>query len=170
MHVEPRLFRELPQLASQAYADSEPRCDFPGNFYYHPRWGDMWTNTGHLAYQAMQIPGSWWPGAVRQEVCPPLNDAAQVLRWEVVGYDLVAFGPGGTKSPGMDMDNSVAAAGYTHFFRTGYLTLAGERNPWVTAGAYGDNGDFNERPYSDGVPDCIILQLGVSAIPYVHSQ
>jgi hypothetical protein len=46
-------------------------------------------------------------------------------------------------------------------WRTGYLTLGQERNPWVLDGDYGGTvNDYDERPYSDSVPDFYIIHLG----------
>ena len=56
-----------------------------------------------------------------------------------------------------------------HYFRTGYLTLAQEANPYVgdnapdpDNGGFDGNttGDYDERPYSDSVPDFYIIHLG----------
>jgi len=137
------------------------RNEVPGNFYYHPRWADGVTNWGHLNYQRGQNPAnqnfnpqSWSLGNGTGQT-PPLNDAANVGSLDIIGYDLLAYGAAATK--GQDMDNSLKF-GSQHVFRTGYITLGNEKNPWVTNTQY-NQGDFHERPYSDGVQDFIIIHL-----------
>jgi len=156
-------FGELPQLKLEADGSSDERLDFPGSFYYHPRWKDQATNTGHLRAAQADNPGSWIPADAKSMFAGLLDDSAQATGKEVGGYDLIGFGASQTR--GQDLDNSVGADGTANFFCTGYLTLAQERNPWVgpnaPEGDYGGQcGDFDERPYSDSIPDFFIIHLG----------
>jgi len=133
------------------------KMEFPGNFYYHPRWGDGVTHTGHMVYQTSKNTGvQSWHG---EESFPPdLDDSAEVSSLDVAGYDLTAFGSSRTK--GQDLDTSIIFFGW-HQWRTGYLTLGQERNPWITTGGiYPNVGDYDERPYSDSVPDFYVIHLG----------
>jgi hypothetical protein len=136
--------------------------DFAGNFAYHPRWGDGVTNYEHNLYQLTYNPGSWL--AYDFLGFTPLNQFEdEINSLDVAGYDLVAVGSARTK--GQDLDNSIAYFGADHYFRTGYLTLAQERNPFVGPGApEGDYGGlvdvYDERPSSDSVPDFYIIHLG----------
>lgn len=155
-------FGELPQLKLDVDGSSEHRLDFPGEFYFHPRWQDKKTNAGHLKAAQADNPGSWVPADVKDTCKGLLDDSAEVQSDTVDGYDLLAFGS--VRTMGMDMDNSVSAGTTANFFRTGYLTLGQERNPWVgpnapEGGYSGTCQDFDERPYSDSVPDFFILHL-----------
>jgi prepilin-type N-terminal cleavage/methylation domain-containing protein len=131
------------------------KMEFPGNFFYHPRWGDGVTHTGHLKYQADACDHD---NPVGEDFFPPdLDDRTEVASLDIQGYDLTAFGSSRTK--GQDLDTSIIFFGW-HQWRTGYLTLGQERNPWVTAGEYPNSGDYDERPYSDSVPDFFVIHLG----------
>jgi len=149
---------ELPML-QQFSNDKDGSLAYPGNFYYHPRFSDGVTSSGHFGYQSGDNPsgtnyndGSWVPDL------EPLNDARQVSSLDVAAYDLIAVGSPRTK--GQDLDNSVSLqAGSDNFWRTGYVTLGQERNPWVRAADYDNVQDFDERPYSDSVPDFYIIHL-----------
>lgn len=159
---------ELPELmlfwsgnnAGQGTTDMTIQNQVPGNFFYHPRYSDGVTNYGHNVYQldyhttADLPPASW-------NVLPPLDDSADVHSIDVAGYDLFATGSQRTK--GQDVDTVLAPPDCydDHTFRTGYATLAQERNPWIEDGGDYDNvGDYDERPYSDGFPDFYIIHLG----------
>jgi hypothetical protein len=133
--------------------------DFPGNFYYHPRWSDGRTNRGHLQFQQLFNTDSWIPGVGGPAFgVPPLTDFDVITSLDVAGYDLTAYGAKRTK--GQDLDNSVPlASDSNHYWRTGYLTLGQERNPWIQDGDYPNVGDYDERPLSDSVPDFIIIHL-----------
>jgi hypothetical protein len=79
----------------------------------------------------------------------------------VAGYDLTALGSERTK--GQDLDDSMDDTEGAKYWRTGYLTQGQERNPWTTAGMWGNTSqvdDYDERPFSDGIPDFIIIHLG----------
>ena len=144
---------EIPQM--QVYADEEDgTMSLPGNFYYHARFSDGVTSSGHFRYQALYNDGSAMPDP---PVGPPLDDRADVGSLDVAGYDLIAVGSPRTK--GQDIDNSVSGAGLNNYWRTGYLTLGQERNPWVRSGDYPNVMDYAERPYSDSIPDYIIIHL-----------
>jgi hypothetical protein len=148
----------LPQLVmfnDGMTSDDLIKMEFPGNFYYHPRWGDGVTHTGHMAYQANNSNHGGWYG--EQGLPPDIDDSADVASLDVAGYDLTAFGSSRTK--GQDLDESVLL-GTWHQWRTGYLTLGQERNPWVQTGDYPNVGDLDERPYSDSVPDFFVIHLG----------
>jgi prepilin-type N-terminal cleavage/methylation domain-containing protein len=144
--------------------------EFPGSFFYHPRWQDSATHWGHLyqQYTALQNNGDSFalPGRYSSAYKPPLNDAlpdgnsttGDVFSLEVSGYDLTAVGSIRTK--GQDLDNSIKPDGTNAEGRTGYLTLGQEKNPWVQAGDYPNSNDYDERPYSDSVQDYIIIHLG----------
>jgi len=136
--------------------DDYIKNEFPGNFYYHPRWGDGVTHSGHLAYQRNHVPEFSDPYG--DDFFPPnLSDEGDVSSLDVQGYDLIGLGSSRTK--GQDLDTSLKLIDW-HQWRTGYLTLGQERNPWITAGSYPNVGDYDERPYSDSVPDFIIIHLG----------
>jgi len=134
--------------------------ELPGNFAYHPRWADGTTNHGHLVTQAPYNNGSNYPGGILE---PPLDrtpatTVPPVASLDVAGYDLIAVGSPRTK--GQDLDNSIVDGGL-HQWRTGYLTLGQERNPWTRDGDFnGTVGDYDERPFSDSVPDFYIIHLG----------
>jgi hypothetical protein len=135
------------------------KMEFPGNFFYHPRWGDGVTHTGHLVYQTNARTGGEgsWHGEGAGGFPPPLDDSLEVASLDVQGYDLTAFGSSRTK--GQDLDTSLLLGSW-HQWRTGYLTLGQERNPWVTTGLFPNSGDYDERPFSDSVPDFFIIHLG----------
>jgi hypothetical protein len=163
---------ELPQLVE--FGDDESRgidLDLPGNFFYHPRFGDGVTSSGHLRYQMGDNDGgyeycdgdAWCPGWEGRENGPPLNDSREASSLDVLGYDLIATGS--PRSHAQDLDESVeglrVAGNSDHYFRTGYLTLGQERNPWMYDGHpfFENVTDFDERPYSDSVQDFIIIHL-----------
>lgn len=160
------MWGELPQLLminAGVGTDNEDtmKLELPGNFYYHPRWSDGVTNHGHLVYQVFHSgTGNDLSGG---NYTPPLDGDVNsiypdITSLDVAGYDLTAAGS--TRTKGQDLDNSIVNNG-VHQWRTGYLTRGQERNPWVLNGQYnGTVGDRDERPYSDGVPDFIIIHLG----------
>ncbi|MBN2082191.1 type II secretion system protein [bacterium] len=148
--------------------------DLPGNFSYHPRWGDGVSNFEH---QACQMPwcndDPWLPYNTYGGLLPdPLDEYVggptvttddQISSLDVLGYDLVAVGSPRTK--GMDLDRSIAYSSYDHYFRTGYMTLGQEANPFVgpdaPEGDYdGTCDNYDERPLSDSIPDFYIIHLG----------
>ena len=121
------------------------------------------TNYAYHAQFLYQIDYNDASTEVRAEMDPPLGDAdiVNVSSIDVAGYDLTAMGSERTK--GQDLDDSVLNSTGNHYRRTGYLTLRQERNPWIEAGMWGNRTsvrDFDERPFSDGVADFIIIHLG----------
>ena len=142
------------------YSDEEANIlEFPGQFYYHGRWQDGVTNYGHMLFQTEYNDGSY----LTSEGNPPLNDTEDVSSLDVAGYDLVAYGSPRTK--GQDLDTSLTFAGGAtgvpvQYWRTGYLTMGQERNPYITTGSYPNVQDYDERPYSDSVYDFYIIHLG----------
>lgn len=144
------------------YDQRDPRSanilEFPGQFSYHARWQDGVTNYGHMLFQTTYNDGSF----LTSDGYPGLNDQADVSSLDVAGYDLIAFGSPRTK--GQDLDNSegfTSSSGFqVHYWRTGYLTLGQERNPYVQTGDYPNVQDYDERPYSDSIYDFFIIHLG----------
>jgi prepilin-type N-terminal cleavage/methylation domain-containing protein len=144
--------------------------EFPGSFFYHPRWQDSATHYGHLYAQGGPSSNnpSDIPGQSVSAYTPPLNDGVpsgpnqpqtgEVFSYEVSGYDLTAVGSVRTK--GQDLDVSKEPDGRNQEIRTGYLTLGQEKNPWTRAGDYPNVDDYGERPYSDSIQDYIIIHLG----------
>ena len=149
--------------------------DLPGNFNYHPRWSDGVTNYEHMVFQQNYNPDSWLPYDLG--VASPLDEFAdEINSLDVAGYDLIAVGSPRTK--GQDLDTSIfwgITGPADHYFRTGYLTLAQERNPYVGPGAPegdfdGSADNYDERPYSDSIPDFYIIHLGSGMDKKVSSQ
>jgi hypothetical protein len=138
------------------------RNEIPGNFFYHPRWSDGATNVGHNWYQrglspspVDSNPNSFSYANIGHIYNIPLRDPDAVSTLDTIGYDLIAYGAPSTK--GADMDNSIKYSNQ-HLFRTGYITLGQEKNPFVTNAMY-NRGDYAQRPFSDGVHDFIIIHL-----------
>jgi type II secretory pathway pseudopilin PulG len=146
---------------AQRTEDGANILEFPGQFYYHTRWQDGVTNYGHHFFQDDYNPNSYLNAGYTGGQ-PSLNDEDDVSSLDVAGYDLVAYGSPRTK--GQDLDNSVTVTGLfggpVHKWRTGYLTLGQERNPYITTGLYPNVQDYDERPYSDSVYDFYIIHLG----------
>lgn len=140
--------------------------DLPGQFTYHPRWQDGVTNIGHLTKQAESLNGGFgantWADYGSIPTCPtgPNFDKDEVASLDVAAYDLTAIGSPRTK--GQDLDDSMTLfADSPNMYRTGYLTQAQERNPWMKQGASPWNvlQDYSERPFSDSIPDFIVIHL-----------
>jgi hypothetical protein len=137
-----------------------------GQFVYHPRWQDGVTNAGHLWRQQQAVSGAfqannwfdfgWNPAP---QMTGPQFDQSDVSSLDVAAYDLTAFGSPRTK--GQDLDTSTSPNGTQNSFRTGYLTQAQERNPWIKAATapYNVASDYGERPFSDSIPDFYIIHL-----------
>jgi len=169
-------FGELPQIVEFVDALELVDQDLPGNFYYHPRFGDAVTNFEHNICQSLYndqgTPAVWFPDFGQlDDYCGSRTDRTddEINSLDVAGYDLVAVGAPRTK--GLDLDNSVpVGTGAEHYLRTGYLTQAQERNPYVGPDAPtlngidptydGTCGNYDERPYSDNIPDFYIIHLG----------
>jgi hypothetical protein len=138
----------------------EPRHNqFNGDFYYHPRWQDGATNRGHYIFQSNTRPGSTPEFGIGNWSSPTavLTDTNDVFSLEVAGYDLVAIGSIRTK--GQDLDISLVQNPW-HLFRSGYLVMGQERNPYVLANMFPGVGNYGERPRGDGIPDMYIIHLG----------
>ncbi|MCB1220467.1 MAG: type II secretion system protein [Planctomycetales bacterium] len=154
-------FSEGPQYMFFSAPDYEPvRTEYQGNFAYHARWSDETTNHGHFLYQ---VPYHSDATSMPPEMTPPLGnaDVQNVASLDVAGYDLTALGSERTK--GQDLDDSMEDSVGAQYWRTGYLTLGQERNPWTTSGMWGNTtqvDDYDERPFSDGIPDFLIIHLG----------
>jgi prepilin-type N-terminal cleavage/methylation domain-containing protein len=154
-------YSEGPQMMFFSSPDYERvRTEYQGNFSYHARWSDNTTNLGHVIYQVPYNPGSATPPA---EINPPLGqaDVQNVASLDVAGYDLTAMGSERTK--GQDLDDAREDTAGAFYWRTGYLTQGQERNPYVEAGMWGNTtqvDDYDERPFSDGIADFLIIHLG----------
>jgi prepilin-type N-terminal cleavage/methylation domain-containing protein len=154
-------FSEVPQMMFFSSPGYEPvRTEYQGNFTYHTRWSDDTTENGHYWYQLDYHPpaqGAVMPAQMYTSLGQA--DADRVASLDVAGYDLTAQGSERTK--GQDLDDAIENNG-NYYWRTGYLTLGQERNPWVEAGTIGGSPveDYDERPYSDGIADFIIIHLG----------
>ena len=136
-------------------AQNTVKLELPGNFYYHPRYGDGASNADHYTAQ--------WTAITQHQSWPGGNHVAQVLRswtkisdvWsaDVAGYDLLAFGDPGTD--GMDIDYAISTSYKDYPKRTGYLNNVDERNPHNPP-------DYDARTTPDGVPDFYIIHLSSS--------
>jgi prepilin-type N-terminal cleavage/methylation domain-containing protein len=144
--------------------------DLSGQFFYHPRWQDGVTNLGHMAKQRQAIENSGGfdcatyadYGTIPTVAMGAQADMSDVFSLDVAAYDLVATGSPRTK--GQDLDNSGAifsGEGYANEFRTGYLTMGQERNPWIAQGdaPWNATENYAERPFSDSIPDFLIIHL-----------
>jgi len=150
---------DAPQLEKLGVGVGDTYNDLPGAFYYHPRWADGVSNYGHNMRQGSAVLDGGTPLLLTDSLTPtPLNDSAGVSSLDVMGYDLVAIGAARTK--GQDIDNVLRLPGESmDTYRTGYFTLGQERNPFVKAGDYDTNQDYDERPFSDGRADFFIIHL-----------
>jgi type II secretory pathway pseudopilin PulG len=124
--------------------------DFPGQFYYHPRFADGGTVTEHNAAQSSsrKTDGFIPPGATVQR-------DYELIATDVCAYDLIALGD--PADEGMDVDWSVLWAGVgggeRHAFREGYLVNGEERN------SFNRLGDYRARTSGDGYGDYYIIIL-----------
>ena len=145
--------------------------DFPGSFYFHPRYSDLGTVHEHnfVQWQSINEAGIMGPSGYPEAYSEEYKQ--QMGSHDVQGYDLVGFGS--SKSPAKDLDYPLPGinwaggcpGGTENRFKTGYLTGGGERNPygqWLVPAA-GDM--FAETTEPDGVPDFMIVHLnnGVDA-------
>jgi len=148
-------------------SDGDPTdliLDFPGAFYYHPRYNDMGTVVEHNIAQKQAI-GETAMRFNSQEISDEYM--RQMAAHDVSGYDMVGFGS--SLSPAKDLDynlpelaSQTTGGGTKNMVKTGYLTGAGERNPFAAAlGAE----SYAEMTEPDGIPDFYILHLnnGVDA-------
>ena len=136
--------------------DGEPnetiKMEFPGQFYYHPRYSDGACNADHFT---AQFNSARFP-APNHVTSYPLNASVRVnMVWshDVAGYDLLGYGDPSTD--GMDIDYSIATSYKDHAKRTGYLNNIQEPNPYNPPGR-----EYRSAP--DGVPDFYIIHLSSS--------
>jgi type II secretory pathway pseudopilin PulG len=142
--------------------DGEPddsiKFEFPGNFYYHPRFGDGASNADHYTaqWQALNAFGGFDPGGNHvTQALGAWTRIADVWSSDVAGYDLLAYGDPTTD--GLDLDWPVAGSWWKDYAkRTGYLNNVDERNP------YNSTGNYEERTIPDGIPDFYIIHLSSS--------
>jgi len=131
---------------------TEVSCNFPGNFWYHPRFGDGGTNGEHVRQQQLDIQHG--EGDVTQRAGGQVDTTYNLYSNDVVGYDLGAEGSASNKALDIDIDvpnqDGLFMTGQPvyHRMRTGYLINGAERNPYNSANGYdqitqGDGwGDF----------------------------
>jgi hypothetical protein len=142
--------------------------DFPGEFYYHPRFADGGTVTEHNVAETAARNAA---GANLDNLVPP-GAAAQpgyeLISNDVNGYDLVGFGAATDEGYDIDWSHGLGGnyAGANHYFREGYLVNGQERNSFNQAGG------FRERTTNDGFGDfyIIILNSGIDRKPYGGAQ
>ena len=142
--------------------DGEPddsiKFEFPGNFYYHPRYSDGASNADHYTaqYNALANNGrSWMTANHVTDVLRAWTRTADVWSSDVAGYDLLAFGDPRTK--GLDIDWTVTGGSWSKTYgkRTGYINNTIERNPYNPP-------NYDARTVPDGIPDFYILHLSSS--------
>ncbi len=139
-------------------ADGEPadsvKFEFPGQFYYHPRFADSASNADHFAAQNAIVDfggGTSYIEALGATVRPQ-----DVWNSDVYGYDLLAYGDPSTD--GMDIDYpipNVPGTSKQYAKRTGYLNNTDERNPYNPS----SNPPLQPRTIPDGVADFYIIHL-----------
>jgi prepilin-type N-terminal cleavage/methylation domain-containing protein len=136
--------------------DGEPpetiKMEFPGQFYYHPRFSDGACNADHFTAQCNTVGFSNHVTSLGATV-----RANMVWSHDVAGYDLMGYGDPSTD--GMDIDYSIPPNGWgkTHAKRTGYINNVQEPNPYNT-----DSTTREPRTAPDGVPDFYIIHLSSS--------
>ncbi len=132
--------------------DGEPntslKLEFPGNFYYHPRFVDGASNADHFTAQCTSQ-------AITPNHVTGIGASARpglVWSMDVEGYDLLAYGD--PTSEGFDIDYSISGGSQKiNGKRTGYLNNVPEPNPYNAANAYAP------RTVPDGKPDYYIIHL-----------
>jgi prepilin-type N-terminal cleavage/methylation domain-containing protein len=134
--------------------DGEPdnviKFEFPGQFYYHPRYGDGASNADHFTAQATTVGFSNHVAMLGASTRPGM-----VWSHDVAGYDLLGYGDPSTS--GMDIDYPIAGSWYKDYAkRTGYLNNTDEPNPYNAANSYAT------RTQPDGIPDYYIIHLSSS--------
>ena len=137
--------------------DGEPddslKFEFPGQFYYHPRYSDGANNADHFTAQANQV------SIGTNHITQGLGASAQpgdVWSHDVSGYDLLGYGDPSTD--GMDIDYPITGGSWYKDYakRTGYLNNVSEPNPYNAANNY------EPRTVPDGIPDYYIIHLSSS--------
>lgn len=139
--------------------DGEPddsiKLEFPGQFYYHPRFSDGACNADHFTAQYNSVVSNVGPNHVITLGASARPD--QVWSHDVAGYDLLAVGDPSTD--GMDIDYSISGGGYKdNGKRTGYLNNVSEPNPYNIGGG----ANYEPRAVPDGIPDYYIIHLSSS--------
>ncbi len=139
-------------------AEDAVKMEFPGQFYYHPRFADGASNADHFdaQYTLMTNEGSGSYGVNHVAALGATRRPQDVWNSDVYGYDLLAFGDPSTD--GMDIDYSIPPSGWSkrHAKRTGYLNNTPERNP------YNASNNLEPRTQPDGIPDFYIIHLSSS--------
>jgi len=129
------------------------KFEFPGQFYYHPRFSDGANNADHFTAQGVQVYGT-----TSNHITSALGANAQpgdVWSHDVAGYDLLGYGDPSTD--GMDIDYPIDGSWLKEYGkRTGYLNNIAERNP------YNSDNNYEPRTVPDGVPDFYIIHLSSS--------
>lgn len=128
--------------------DTSIKLEFPGQFYYHPRFSDGANNADHFTAQATT------QAVTPNHVTGGGASARPGLVWshDVEGYDLLGYGDPTTE--GMDIDYSVSGgSSKRNGKRTGYLNNTQEPNPYNSGNAYAP------RTVADGIPDYYIIHL-----------
>ena len=136
--------------------------DFPGTFFYHPRYSDLGTAHEHNQVQGQSV-GSRLGKFASAQVSSEYMD--QMASHDVNGYDLIAFGS--SMSPAKDLDYPVPGlawgggcpGGQENRLKTGYLTGGGERNPYGGALMPSLGDTYAEMTEPDGIPDFMIITL-----------
>ena len=137
-------------------ADDVIKFEFPGQFYYHPRYSDGACNADHFTAQfnsvVIQNPGTNQVQGLGAVTRPDL-----VWSHDVAGYDLLGYGD--PKTEGMDIDYAIPPRSWYKDYakRTGYLNNVPEPNPYNTASSLRE-----PRRTPDGIPDYYIIYLSSS--------
>jgi len=135
--------------------NTEVELEYPGNFWYHPRFGDGGTNGEHQLKQ-FQDTGVGY-GYVTASLGGQVDTQYDLYSDDVVGYDLGATGSAGNKALDVDIDtpNKPWNNPYEldHALRTGYLINGQERNP------FNATNDYDPITQGDGWGDFYIIFL-----------
>ncbi|OGK12366.1 MAG: hypothetical protein A2Y63_03465 [Candidatus Riflebacteria bacterium RBG_13_59_9] len=142
--------------------DGEPvdviKFEFPGQFYYHPRFSDGACNADHFTAQYNSTGG--FGGGNFVTACGASARPALVWSHDVAGYDLLAYGD--PKTEGLDIDYPGYSGSKTYGWRTGYLNNTNEPNPYNPSGRPGApyfEGTYETHRVADGIPDYYIIHL-----------
>jgi hypothetical protein len=136
--------------------DNSIKFEFPGEFFYHPRFGDGADNASHFSAQYTSISsGGTSLGGNHVTALGASVRVGMVWSHDVAGYDLLGYGDPSTS--GMDIDYPIAGSWYKDYAkRTGYLNNVPESNPYNAGNAYAP------RTQPDGIPDYYIIHLSSS--------
>jgi hypothetical protein len=138
------------------YDPDMPKNEFPGQFYYHPKFSDGASNADHFTaqYNIVTSEGSGNYGQNHVTALGATVRTQDVWSNDVLGYDLLAIGDPSTD--GMDIDWSISAGtAHRHGNRTGYINFTDERNPYNPP-------TLEPRTQQDGVADFYIIHLSSS--------